>query len=244
MKPIIGITCSVGQNIYSMNMTNTPQMQSRMNDTYIRAIVQAGGIPVILPSYEDLSVIPELVNRLDGVLLSGGTDLDPAIFGQRATKNLGTVVPQRDAFELELTRYVVEKTQKPLLGICRGIQVLNVALGGTLHIDLPDDGKLCHSMDMYPRYVPTHDVQVAENSRLASIMGEGVSRVNSFHHQAAKDVAETLTVSAVSLLDGVVEALELSGNRFVLGVQWHPEELVHMEAEANLFRKFVEAARG
>ena len=244
MKPIIGITCSVGQNIYSMNMTNTPQMQSRMNDTYIRAIVQAGGIPVILPSYEDLSVIPELVDRLDGVLLSGGTDLDPAIFGQRATPNLGTVVPQRDAFELELTRYVVEKTQKPLFGICRGIQVLNVALGGTLHIDLPDDGKLCHSMDMYPRYVPTHDVQVAENSRLSSIMGEGISRVNSFHHQAPKDVAEALNVSAVSLPDGVVEALEISGDRFVLGVQWHPEELVHMEEEANLFRKFVDAARG
>ena len=243
MKPMIGITCSMGQNIYSMTMANTPQMQSRLNDTYVQAIARAGGIPVILPSCEDLDSIPELVERMDGILLSGGPDLDPALFGERATRNLGSVMPRRDQFELELTRYVVEKTNKPLLGICRGIQVLNVALGGTLHIDLPDDGKLCHSMDMYPRNIPTHDIRVMENTALASIMGAGISRVNSFHHQAPKDVPSKLAVSAVSVPDDVVEAVEIPGDRFVVGVQWHPEELVAMEAAASLFRQFVNASR-
>lgn len=242
MKPFIGITCSMGQDIYSMTMTNVPSQFHRMNDTYIRAIENAGGIPVILPSMEDPELIHAMADRLDGFLFSGGVDVDPVHFSQRATAHLGTVCPRRDTSELELARYVIHKTSKPVLGICRGIQVINVAMGGSLIIDLPDAGKPSHSLSMYPRNIPSHDITVAENTRLAAIMGSGKKRVNSFHHQAVDHPAEGFAVSAYSLPDQVVEAMELPGDRFVVGVQWHPEELTAMEESRHLFRAFVQSA--
>ena len=242
MKPLIGITCSMGLGIYSMTQENMPQLQHRMNDTYIKAIEAAGGIPVVIPSYEDLSIVRELIDRLDGVLLSGGMDVDPARYGLRANAHLGGVTPRRDAAEIAIAQYVLRETDKPLLGICRGIQVMNVALGGSLYIDLPTEGKLAHSLGMYPRDQVTHDVCVAENTHLAAIMGAGAGRVNSFHHEAVKDLAEGFTVSAVSVPDDVIEAIELPGERFVVGVQWHPEELTARAEARELFRRFVTAA--
>lgn len=244
MKPIIGISCSMGLGISSMTQEHMPQEQHRLGDSYVKAILQAGGIPVILPSCEEASVMEAMVDRLDGILLSGGGDVDPASFGQRATAHLGSVSLRRDRAEFALARYVVEKTEKPMLGICRGIQVMNVALGGTLHIDLCDAGKLCHSLTMYPRDAHSHQVDVEEGSRLAQILGVGVQNVNSFHHQAVDRLAEGFRVSARSLPDGVVEAMEIPGDRFILGVQWHPEALIATEAAQNLFRAFVEAAKG
>lgn len=243
MRPLIGISCSMGQAIYSFHQDNPPQLQHRMNDSYIRAIVRAGGIPVVLPNNEDVSCVEEIAQKLDGFLLSGGDDVDPSLFGQRATAKLGAVIPRRDNFEIALTRYVLENTNKPLLGICRGIQVMNVAMGGSLHIDLPDSGKLCHSLSMYPRNICSHEVQVAFGTRLAGIMGEGTGKVNSFHHQAIDRVAEGFVVSARSLPDAVVEAMEMPGDRFVVGVQWHPEELVDREEAKALFAAFVAAAK-
>lgn len=243
MRPLIGISCSMGQAIYSMHQDNPPQLQHRMNDTYVNAVLRAGGIPVILPNITDVSCVEEIVSRLDGFLLSGGDDVDPAIYGKRATGKLGHVIPRRDQFEITLAQYVIDHTDKPLLGICRGIQVLNVALGGSLHIDLPDAGKLCHSLSMYPRNVCSHDVTITAQTRMADIMGCECGRVNSFHHQAIDNVAPGLIVSAVSADDGVVEAVELPGNRFVLGVQWHPEELTQREEAKRLFVAFVDAAR-
>lgn len=242
MRPLIGISCSMGQAIYSMTQENIPQLQHRLGDSYVKAVTKAGGIPVLLPNNVDLSCVEELAAGLDGFLLSGGGDVDPALFGERATAQLGTVTPRRDDFELALTRYVLEKTDKPVLGICRGIQVMNVAMGGSLHIDLPSDGKLCHSLGMYPRNVTTHSVEVAHGTRLAQIMGEGTGYVNSFHHQAVKKLADCFVSSAVSSDDDVLEALELPGERFVVGVQWHPEELVENQEALNLFRSFVAAA--
>ena len=132
---------------------------------------------------------------------------------------------------------------KPLLGICRGIQVLNVAMGGSLYIDLPDAGKLCHSLVMYSRDMCSHDIYVHEYTRLADIMGRGRGQVNSFHHQAIDQLGEKLVVSAVSVDDQVIEAVEIPGEQFVVGVQWHPEELTGREEAAALFASFVEAAR-
>ncbi|MBQ7130510.1 MAG: gamma-glutamyl-gamma-aminobutyrate hydrolase family protein [Oscillospiraceae bacterium] len=241
MRPLIGISCSMGQAIYSMTQDNPPQLQHRMNDSYVKAIVRAGGIPVILPNNTDVSCVEEIAERLDGFLLSGGDDVDPVLFGQRATAKLGHVIPQRDNFEIALTRQVLEKTKKPLLGICRGIQVMNVAMGGSLHIDLPDAGKLCHSLNMYPRNGYSHSVEVLADSRLATMMGSR-GQVNSFHHQAIDEVAPGLLVTARSVPDEVVEAVELPGERFVVGVQWHPEELVDAPEAVQLFRSFVEAA--
>ena len=242
MKPLIGITCSMGQDIYSMQMTNVPSQFHRMNDTYIRAVEEAGGIPVILPSLEDPDVLHAMADRLDGFLFSGGVDVDPVHFGQRATGSLGTVCPRRDTSELELARYVMTQTQKPILGICRGLQLLNVAMGGSLHIDLPDAGKPSHSLGMYPRHTPSHDIIVTEGSRLASIMGSGLNRVNSFHHQAVDSLAEGFSISAWSQPDQVVEAIELPGSRFVVGVQWHPEELTALDDAKNLFAEFIQSA--
>lgn len=242
MKPLIGITCSMGLGIYSMTMENLPQEQHRLNDTYMKAIARAGGIPVVLPVYDDLSLVKEAVDRLDGVLLSGGGDLDPAIYSRRANAHLGSVSPRRDAAELAIAQYVIRETDKPLLGICRGVQVMNVAMGGSLYIDLPDEGKLAHALTMYPRYAVTHDINVAENTHLAKAMGAGAGRVNSFHHEAVKELAEGFVASAVSVPDDVIEAIELPGERFVVGVQWHPEELTAREEARQLFENFVAAA--
>ncbi len=242
MRPLIGISCGLGQAIYSLHQENPPQLQHRLNESYVRAVANAGGIPVILPNNADLSCVEEIAAGLDGFLLSGGGDVDPMLFGERATAKLGTVTPRRDSFELALTKYVLKNTEKPVLGICRGIQVLNVAMGGSLYIDLPAEGKLCHSMNMFPRDVYSHDVSVASETLMAAIMGQGKGKVNSFHHQAIRDLAEGLVTSAVSVPDQVIEAVELPGQRFVVGVQWHPEELVHAPEALKLFETFVQAA--
>lgn len=242
MRPLIGITCSMGLGIYSMTQENMPQLQHRMGDSYIQAITAAGGIPVIIPNNADLSVIRELVDRMDGILLSGGGDVDPALYGRRPNAHLGSVNPRRDAAELAIAQYVLNETDKPLLGICRGIQVMNVAMGGTLYIDLPSEGKLAHSLGMYQRDQVTHTISVERDSRLAAIMGAGENWVNSFHHEAVLAPADCFTVSALSTPDQVVEAIELPGDRFAVGVQWHPEELTAREEAKALFRAFVEAA--
>lgn len=241
-KPLIGISSSMGLGIYSMTQENMPAEQHRLSDSYVKAILAAGGIPVILPSLMDEEAMIAMVDGLDGILLSGGGDVDPVRFGRRATGHLDSVNPRRDAAELAVVRYVINETDKPILGICRGIQVMNVAMGGSLHIDLPDAGKLCHSLTMYPRHMATHAVRVAADTRLAGILGAGESWVNSFHHQAIDDLAECFTVTAVSSDDNVIEAVELPGERFVVGVQWHPEELTAREEAKNLFRSFVAAA--
>lgn len=241
-KPLIGISDGMG---YSPNDGHIPLHQHRLNDSYVRAVIQAGGIPVILPVCEDPELMRAMADRVDGVILSGGGDVDPAFFGKRATGLSGTVCPRRDAADLALAEYVLKHTRKPFLGICRGEQVMNVALGGSLHIDLPAAGKLDHSLTMYPRNMTSHEVQVEENTALSRILGSGgLHRVNSFHHQAVDVPGSGLTVSARSVPDGVVEAVELPGERFAIGVQWHPEELQTSEDAAALFRAFIEAARG
>lgn len=241
MRPLIGISCSMGQAIYSLNQDNVPQLQHRLGDNYVKAITQAGGVPVLLPNNLDITTVEEIAYGLDGFLFSGGGDVDPSLFGERATEKLGTVTPRRDDFELALAKYVLEKTNKPVLGICRGIQVLNVAMGGTLHIDLPADGKLCHSLTMYPRNVRTHEVTIHEGTRMEQVMGLKGS-VNSFHHQAIKDIATGLKVTAVSEPDMVIEAVEAPAERYIVGVQWHPEELVEFPEARALFTSFVNAS--
>lgn len=242
-KPLIGITNGMGQAIYSMNMEHPPINQHRLNDSYVQAVIRAGGIPVILPVCEDAAIMQAMVEGVDGVILSGGGDLDPNLYGQRPTGKLGGVSPRRDTAELAVADYVLNKTEKPLLGICRGVQVLNVALGGSLHIDLPDAGKLDHALNMYPRNVASHEIAVEENTMLAQILGSGgIHKVNSFHHQAVDEPGRGLAVTARSVPDGVIEAVEIPGSRFVVGVQWHPEELAASEDAAALFRAFVSAA--
>lgn len=242
MKPLIGITCGMGLDIRSLDMQHLPVEQHRLDDAFMKAVERAGGIPVLIPVYDDLSLVQEAIDRLDGIILSGGGDPDPALFGRRATARQGAVLPRRDAFDFEVVRYAICETKKPVLGICRGEQMMNVAMGGTLHIDLREDGKLEHRLDMFPREMVSHEVEVLEGTRLAQMLGAGVQGVNSLHHEAVENVGEGFVVSVRSIPDNVVEAIEMPGERFVVGVQWHPEELVKLENQQNIIRCLVEAA--
>jgi putative glutamine amidotransferase len=207
---------------------------------YARAVQRAGGLPVVLPPLAAHEV-PALAARLEALCLSGGPDLDPAAYRARAHAELGPVEPGLDAFELDLTRHA-ERLGLPVLGICRGCQVLNVARGGTLHQHLPDvtDGRVAHRQEVPGRQV-THPADVDPGSQLAGILGATHVEVNSFHHQAADVVGTGLRAVAWSP-DGVVEALEDPDAPFVLGVQWHAETLVERPEHLQLFEALVEAA--
>ena len=209
-------------------------------EDYVRAVLAAGGRPLLLPAETVLAAGEELMGRCDGFLLSGGGDLDPRLFGQEPHPKSGRPDPARDRAEIELVRRAVE-AGRPLLCICRGLQVMNVALGGDLIQDLPSAGYPGHEQDE-PRWVRTHPIFPERGTFLAEIVPEQ-AMVNSFHHQAIGRLAPPL-VAAARAPDGIVEAAELPG-RPVLGVQWHPENYAHLSPEAaRLFAWLVEAARG
>ena len=215
-----------------------------VNLAYLRAIEQAGGIPVPLAPGLEPATLEALWRRVDGLLLTGGWDLDPARYGQARHPKTENVSETRDAVEVGLvTRALDERV--PLFCICRGIQVLNVALGGSLVQDIADDvdTSLVHTQKEL-RDVATHEVRVAADSRLHAIVGAHELRVNSMHHQAIGRVGRGLREVAWAT-DGVIEGLETkSDDGFVVAVQWHPEELVGRDAAARaLFAALVDAAR-
>ncbi len=197
---------------------------------YVAAVERAGGLAAVLPPGEGAEGAEAWVERLDGLILSGGSDLDPTLYGEEPVPGLGRVDPARDAWEVALARAALA-CGLPVLGICRGVQVLNVAAGGSLHQDIARalPGAIKHFQDA-PRWHPTHSVAVIPGTLLPRVVGgdagpsEGAVeiRVNSFHHQAVHRLAPSARVSAVAR-DGVVEAVEFPGHPFALGVQWHPE---------------------
>ncbi|MCL6615096.1 MAG: gamma-glutamyl-gamma-aminobutyrate hydrolase family protein [Firmicutes bacterium] len=208
-------------------------------EDYVRAVLAAGGRPILLPAEALLAAGEEPVARCDGFLLSGGGDLDPRLFGQEPHPKNSRPDPARDRAEIALVRRAIE-AGRPLLCICRGLQILNVTLGGDLIQDLPSSGYPGHEQ-AEPRWVTTHLVLPERGTLLAEIMPEP-AMVNSFHHQAVGRLAPPLVAAARSP-DGIVEAAELPG-RPVLGVQWHPENYAHLAPEAaRLFAWLVEAAR-
>jgi putative glutamine amidotransferase len=243
MRPLIGVTTSevrVQSSARPLPEGDPPQREMVLGMVYAAAVQRAGGIPVVLPPIPPADV-PALLNRLQGICLSGGPDLDPAAYHARADAELGPVEPELDAFELELTR-AADAAGLPVLGICRGCQVLSVARGGTLHQHLPavTDG-LLHHRQTEPGRVTTHTVDVVRGSRLAGIVGAGELEVNSFHHQAADRLGEGLRAVAWSP-DGVIEAIEDPDAPFYLGVQWHAEGLVERPEHESLFAALVDAA--
>lgn len=215
-----------------------------MNSTYLNAIQQAGGVPVPLPPQLSSRSWKRLAAGLDGLLLTGGGDIDPALFGEAPHPKLSDVAPIRDTFEANAARWALEH-RIPLLCICRGIQVLNVALGGSLHQDVGTEPgtPLTHSQKE-PRDQPTHKVKVAPGSRLAEVMGAEEVDVNSMHHQALKVLGRGLVATAWAP-DQLVEGVEMPEQpSFILGVQWHPEELIgHSDAARRLFAALVTHAR-
>jgi putative glutamine amidotransferase len=189
---------------------------------YVRSVEEAGGLPVLLVpgKPQDAS---ELLSRLDALLMTGGADVDPSLYGQEPHPKLGRVFPERDRFEIALCREALEN-DFPLLAICRGHQVLNVATGGTLVQDLPSEiGRVVEHDPEVERDVMAHLVSVVPGTRLHEILGRSDVAVNSFHHQSVDRPGHGLVVSARSTEDSVIEGIEAPGHRFAIGVQWHPE---------------------
>ena len=236
MKPLIGISCSI-------DATDSGAQKETLNDAYFAAVERAGGLPVIIPNTLDPDLQIEIAKRLDGVIISGGPDMDPRRYGSRVNAKVSKIYPRRDAAEFSLIKYVIEESDIPVLGICRGIQSLNAVMGGDLIVDLPTDGYLLHSMaNIYPRGEEAHDIRVEKDTKLFQVLGSETIGANSYHHQAVKTPAPGFKVTAYSIPDNVIEAIELPGERFVVGVQWHPEEMVRHEAHQNLFRTLVKEA--
>ncbi|MGE5642806.1 MAG: gamma-glutamyl-gamma-aminobutyrate hydrolase family protein [Byssovorax cruenta] len=235
MKPLIGITTYQSTNSYG-------QPTVLLQQSYIRAIMQAGGVPVLVPSLIANDGWDTVYSRLDGILFSGGGDIALEHFIGEPHPRIDDVEPERDAVELQMIQ-AAASDGKPFLGICRGCQVLNVALGGTLYTHIPDQlpGALDHSYPGNKRTVLVHEVKIEEGTHIAEIYGEPIIKVNSLHHQGLKHIAPVLRVAGHAP-DGLVEAVELPEHPFGLAVQWHPEWLTDQESTRNLFKKFVEAA--
>lgn len=226
-KPVIGITASYGAN---GNISMRP--------AYVDAIRENGGIPCLLSRPTEQAELHELATDIDGLLFAGGDDVDPARYGEQIAHPLVEVTTERDAFEFGLFAEFI-KTEKPIFGICRGIQMLNVALGGSLYQHIEG-----HRQSPVPGSTPTQPLKLAEESLLARICGRRELTVNSFHHQAVKQPGTEVIVSARAE-DGITEAIELpaSVHPFFLAVQWHPELLYRTYPEENaLFAAFVRAA--
>ena len=246
MKPRIGITCNFEYKDEIGLLTHmgaAGQKWHYLADHYVNSIERAGGIPVLIPICGSFETVKEMVSCLDGVLISGGHDVNPREYGMPVKKYSGEIIPQRDSQDIALAKYVLEETKLPLLCICRGIQVMNVAAGGTLRQDLEIEGGYeNHSNTMFPLNVASHQVELKAGTRLEQIFGKAEIGVNSFHHQAVLQPGDGFSVTAVSE-DGVIEALELPGERFVLGVQWHPEMMYDSDEQQNIFRTFISACR-
>lgn len=233
-RPLIGITANYAEGL------------STLAEGYYKALLRAGAQPLILPPTEEMDGIEDLLDGLDGLLLSGGADLNPLWLGEEPVPALGSINPERDAWELLLVRLAVDR-QLPLLGICRGMQVIAAALGGSLHQDLAtslgDALSVKHSQSA-PRSQATHSVRIADDSVLHRLLG-AKTVVNSFHHQAVADCGTQLRPTAWST-DGVIEALESSEHKSILAVQWHPECMdtaamgalfEHLTTEARAYRR-------
>lgn len=239
--PIIGCTTNI---LYGDEpKCPSPAGCLYLNTRYIRSVERAGGVPVALIPTDDISAIDHILDGLDGLLLTGGRDMDPSHFGEEPHPKAEKISKERTRFEIELARRARAR-QLPTLGICLGMQTINVALGGSLYQDIPSqlDGKLDHRRPDAGRGELIHAVSVTCGTKLHGLLGQESVMVNSIHHQAVRDISSELRISAVSP-DGIVEGLECESHRFLVSVQWHPEELDSPE-NVNLFRGLVAAARG
>lgn len=230
MQPHIGITTNFDPDLDRLTLTRY----------YVDSVEEAGGIPLLLPLAGKQETWDRYVEVLDGLLLSGGVDVDPGHFGEEPLPGLGEITPERDIFEIALAQQFMQ-AGKPILAICRGIQLLNIAAGGDIYQDITTQlpGTLKH-MQQAPRWYATHTVTIQGEGKLADIFHCSQIRVNSFHHQAVRLVADGFCVTARSL-DGLVEAIEMTASRFTVGVQWHPECMWQRDRKhLALFLKFIE----
>jgi putative glutamine amidotransferase len=236
MGPVIGVTCSTQVAAERKGM-----LRYAVPTAYVDVVVAAGGLPLVLPSVEPDTAAAYLA-RIDGLLLTGGDDVDPSCYGRDPHPELGEVDPARDRFEVALVRGA-RAAGTPVLGICRGIQLLNAAFGGTLVQDVPSEvtGAIQHQQRTVTMGEYGHALAAVPGTRFARIAGAESFRVNSYHHQAVDRVADGLVVTARSP-DGIVEGLEDPAHPFLEAVQWHPERLPEDRVTVRLLRAFVEAA--
>jgi putative glutamine amidotransferase len=244
-RPLIGVTTSEVRA--AEQVTPVPEGEPRAREMalglpYLRGLEAAGGLPLVMPPLSEDAIEP-LLDRIDGICLSGGPDLDPGNYGAGPHPELGPTEPDLDRFELAVARRA-DAREMPILAICRGTQALNVIRGGALHQHLPEvSTEIAHRQTTIGSQT-SHPVEIDPDSRLAAAIGEGEAigaiEVNSFHHQAIDRLGEGLLVSARAP-DGTIEAVEDPSRPFVIGVQWHAEALVHRPYEAALFRRFIEA---
>ncbi|WP_274362072.1 gamma-glutamyl-gamma-aminobutyrate hydrolase family protein [Paenibacillus thermotolerans] len=229
-KPVIGVTSSLIDDRITVHKSN------------IYAISDAGGAAFVLPNSSDRSTVLQLASMMDGLLLTGGGDIDPDLFGEEPHPMLGEITPERDAFETAMIEEML-RLDKPILGLCRGCQMLNVAIGGDMYQDIysQHEGNLLQHKQNAPVRHGSHWIEIEEHSLLHRIMNERRIRVNSFHHQAVRNIGSGFTASAVSG-DGIIEAIESKRHRFALGVQWHPEHMTTSDPHSGkLFQAFVDA---
>ena len=242
-RPVIGITCSRGVGgrwgSYSRGL-----FMDFVFDAYSQAVLACGGAPLLVPITQNRESLLSLCQAIDGLILSGGPDVHPRAYRQEPQAGLGEIDEAADRMEMAAASLALSM-DLPLLGICRGIQVLNVALKGTLYQDLSErPADPIHHFQSADRCVPTHKVRIASSTRLRTIVQRRTLWVNSRHHQAIKDLAAGLVASAHAG-DGLIEAVELPGHRFAIGVQWHPEGLWEKDrASKRLFKALVNAAAG
>ena len=242
MRPIIGITSDFHPgNHQGFSSRGEPTYFLRAR--YVDAVSDLGGIPFILPITDDPKLQAELLRRTDGLLITGsGPDLDPRLYGERPTARFKIMSKQRSAFELGLAKQAL-KLDRPILGICGGLQLLNVAMGGSLIQDIATQmpGALTHRQETAATQV-SHRVKITRGTHLYKILRTGMLKVNSSHHQAPKKLAPGWVVNAVAS-DGIIEGLESPRHRFAIGVQWHPESLYQKDpASRRLFKAFLKEA--
>lgn len=239
-KPIIGILSNI-ETIEKEPFLG--QERACLNQTYINAIVKGGGIPVMLPVIHDKESIRAQISLVDGLVLSGGYDVHPLYYGEEPHPSLRFIYPERDLYEMEALSLACQQ-EKPILGICRGLQLINVAFGGTLYQDLSQNSSeppLKHSQEA-KMHVAVHTVDITPDTILHSIFGKDSVGTNSFHHQGIKQLASGLIASAFAR-DGVIEGIEKENYPFMVAVQWHPERMVdHDPAMLHLFQFFIAKA--
>lgn len=211
------------------------------HSAYVRALEGAGGVPLLVPYLSADHDLDSILGAVQGVVLAGGNDVAPELYGGRRDETVQPPVPERDAFEVRLARMLMAR-DVPTLGICRGLQVLNVAAGGSLYTDIgglvPNAGTHLGALD-----TKAHVVRIVRPSRLAELLGTGSAHVNSDHHQAVRECAPGLRPVAYSA-DGLIEALESPAHRFLIGVQWHPERIWERDrCSRKLFTSFLDACR-
>jgi putative glutamine amidotransferase len=226
--PLIGITVD----------SDLSHQKYTLNQAYVKGVLAAGGIPVLIPYIMDQKLLTKLLATLNGMILSGGGDPDPITFNQEPMQGCGEINPARDEFELMLIKHCFSR-QIPILGICRGCQIINIAAGGSIHQDIMPITKLEHRQQA-PRWHPTHLVKLEHNSRLKKIFVKETMRVNSFHHQAIDQVAPGF-ISSAKADDNIIEAIEMT-NGYAIGVQWHPEELLQIHG-IEIFCSLIQAAQ-